>query len=99
VTIFLYVPAGCDFSWRFAARRFRIALVRSGLPHRLRAIRPRFSQRAGGGLRPPALAIVLSVIFIVMAQEHAAVPPTKSPKRRSVARRRKLREVSSSLVV
>jgi hypothetical protein len=80
VTILSLRPGGLRRQLRFAARRFRIALALGGVfligSSIIRLIFPS-GQAADFG--PPALAIVLSVIFIVMAQEPAAVPPTEKP--------------------
>ena len=80
VTILSIRPGGLRLQLRFAARRFRIALALGGAFLIASAIiRLVFPSGPVADFGPPALAIVLSVIFIVMAQEHAAVPPTEKP--------------------
>jgi hypothetical protein len=75
-TILSVRPGGLRRQLRFAARRFRIALALGGIFFIGSAIiRLFFSEGAVADFGPPALAIVLSVIFIVLAQEPAAVPP------------------------
>ena len=80
VTILSLRAGGLRLQLRFAARRFRIALALGGAFLIASAIiRLVFPSGPVADFGPPALAIVLSVIFIVMAQEPAAVPPTEKP--------------------
>jgi hypothetical protein len=80
VTILSLRPGGLRRQLRFAARRFRIALALGGAYLIASSIiRLVFPSGPVADFGPPALAIVLSVIFIVMAQEPAAVPPTEKP--------------------
>jgi hypothetical protein len=80
VTILSLRPGGLRRQLRFAARRFRIALALGGVfLIGSSIIRLVFPSGPGADFGPPALAIVLSVIFIVMAQEPAAAPPTEKP--------------------
>lgn len=80
VTILSLRPGGLRRQLRFAARRFRITLALGGAFLIASAIiRLVFPSGPVADFGPPALAIVLSVIFIVMSQEPAAVPPTEKP--------------------
>jgi hypothetical protein len=80
VTILSLRPGGLRRQLRFAARRFRIALALGGaFLIASSIIRLVFPNGPVADFGPPALAIVLSVIFIVMAQEPAAIPPTEKP--------------------
>ena len=75
-TILSLRPGGLRRQLRFAARRFRIALALGGVFFIGSAIiRLFFPGGAVGDFGPPSLAIVLSAIFIVLAQERATVPP------------------------
>jgi hypothetical protein len=80
VTILSLRRGGLRRQLRFAARRLRIALALGGaFLITSSIIRPAFPSGPVADFGPPALAIVLSVIFIVMAQEPAAIPPTEKP--------------------
>jgi len=80
VTILSLRPGGLRRQLRFAARRFRIALALGGVfligSSIVRLVFPR-GPVSDFGL--PALAIVLSAVFIVMAQEPPSVSPTEKP--------------------
>lgn len=77
-TILSIRPGGLRRQLRFAARRFRLALVLGGIfIIGSSIIRLVFPSGAVADFGPPALAIVLSAVFIVLAQEPAAVPPDK----------------------
>jgi hypothetical protein len=77
-TILSLRPGGLRRQLRFAARRFRIALVLGGIfIIGSSIVRLFFPTGAVADFGPPALAIVLSAVFIVLAQEPAAVPPDK----------------------
>jgi hypothetical protein len=77
-TILSLRPGGLRRQLRFAARRFRIALALGGIFFIGSAIiRLFFPEGAVADFGPPALAILLSAIFIVLAQEPAAVPPRR----------------------
>jgi len=79
-TILSLRPGGLRRQLRFAARRFRIALALGGMfLIGSSIVRLVFPSGPVADFGPPALAIVLSAIFIVMAQEPAAVPPTEKP--------------------
>jgi hypothetical protein len=72
VTILSLRPGGLRRQLRFAARRFRIALALGGIfLIGSSIIRLAFSSGVVADFGPPALAIVLSVVFIVLAQEPA----------------------------
>ena len=72
VTILSLRPGGLRRQLRFAARRFRIALALGGIfLIGSSIIRLVFSSGVVADFGPPALAIVLSVVFIVLAQEPA----------------------------
>jgi hypothetical protein len=77
-TILSLRPGGLRRQLRFAARRFRIALALGGVFLIGSAvIRVAFPSGPVADFGPAALAIVLSAVFIVLAQEPAAVPPEK----------------------
>jgi hypothetical protein len=84
VTILSLRPGGLRRQLRFAARRFRIALALGGtFLIGSSIIRLAFPSGAVADFGPPALAIALSAIFIVLAQEPGAVRPGSSePSRR-----------------
>jgi hypothetical protein len=74
-TILSLRPGGLRRQLRFAARRFRIALALGGIfLIGSSIIRIFFPTGLVADLGPPALAIVLSAVFIVLAQEPAKVP-------------------------
>jgi hypothetical protein len=83
-TILSLRPGGLRRQLRFAARRFRIALALGGIFFIGSAIiRIVFSEGPVADFGPPALALVLSGIFVVLSQEPAVVPPGSSePSRR-----------------
>ena len=75
-TILSLRPGGLRRQLRFAARRFRIALALGGIfLIGSSIIRLFFASGPVADFGPPALAIVLSAVFIVLAQEPAAAPP------------------------
>jgi len=75
-TILSLRPGGLRRQLRFAARRFRIALALGGIfLIGSSIIRLVFPNGAVADFGPAALAIVLSAVFVVLAQEPAAVPP------------------------
>jgi hypothetical protein len=77
-TILSLRPGGLRRQLRFAARRFRIALALGGIfLIGSSIIRLVFPDGAVADFGPPALAIVLSAVFIVLAQEPVAAPPGK----------------------
>jgi hypothetical protein len=72
-TILSLRPGGLRRQLRFAARRFRIALALGGIFFIGSAIiRVVFPSGAAADFGPPALAIALSAIFIVLAREPTA---------------------------
>ena len=78
-TILSLRPGGLRRQLRFAARRFRIALVLGGIfIIGSSIIRLAFPSGAVADFGPPALAIALSAVFIVLAQEPSSVPPGPS---------------------
>ena len=71
-TILSLRPGGLRRQLRFAARRFRIALALGGIfLIGSSIIRLVFPDGVVADFGPPALAIVLSAFFIVLAQEPA----------------------------
>ena len=79
-TILSLRPGGLRRQLRFAARRFRIALALGGIfVIGSAVIRLAFPDGAVADFGPPALAVILSAVFIVLAQEPAAVTPTDKP--------------------
>jgi hypothetical protein len=79
-TILSLRPGGLRRQLRFAARRFRIALALGGIfLIGSSIVRVFFSSGPLADFGPPALAVVLSAVFIVLAQEPAAVTPTDKP--------------------
>jgi hypothetical protein len=77
-TILSLRPGGLRRQLRFAARRMRIALALGGIfLIGSSIIRLAFPNGAVADFGPPALAIVLSAVFIVLAQEPATIPPDK----------------------
>jgi hypothetical protein len=78
VTILSLRPGGLRRQLRFAARRFRVALALGGVfLVGSSVIRIAFPSGPVADLGPPALAIVLSAVFIVLTQEPAPEPPEK----------------------
>jgi len=78
VTILSLRPGGLRRQLRFAARRFRVALALGGVfLVGSSFVRIAFPSGPVADLGPPALAIVLSAVFIVLAQEPAPEPPEK----------------------
>jgi hypothetical protein len=79
-TILSLRPGGLRRQLRFAARRFRIALALGGIfLIGSSIVRVFFSSGPVADFGPPALAVVLSAVFIVLAQEPAAATPTDKP--------------------
>jgi hypothetical protein len=78
VTILSLRPGGLRRQLRFAARRFRVALALGGIfLVGSSFVRIAFPSGPVADLGPPALAIVLSAVFIVLTQEPAPEPPEK----------------------
>ena len=79
-TILSLRPGGLRRQLRFAARRFRIALALGGIfLIGSSIVRVFFSSGPVADFGPPTLAVVLSAVFIVLAQEPAADTHTDKP--------------------
>jgi hypothetical protein len=80
VTVLSLRPGGIRRQLRFAARRFRIVLALAGIFLLGSAIiRLAFPNNAVADWGPPALALVLGVMFVVLAQDPAATPSSTPP--------------------
>lgn len=82
ITILSLRPGGIRRQLRFAARRLRLALILGGIYVAATTIaRIVFPDGAIAEWGPPALALVLAVVFVVLGQEPAASaapgPPTR----------------------
>ncbi len=80
VTILSLRPGGIRQQLRFAARRFRIVLALGGI-FLLGSSIIRIFLRDGAVVDwgPPALALVLGGVFVVLAQDPAAAPSRTRP--------------------
>ena len=87
VTILSLRPGGIRRQIRFVARRFRIGLALGGVFLLGSSVfRVAFPDGAVADFGPPALALVLGVVFVVLAQDPAATssrphPPAPEPSR------------------
>ena len=80
VTVLSLRPGGIRRQLRFAARRFRIVLALGGVfLVGSSIIRIFFRDGAVADWGPPALALVLGGVFVVLAQDPAAVPSSTHP--------------------
>ena len=80
VTILSLRPGGIRRQLRFAARRFRIVLALGGIFLLGSSItRLFFPDGAVADWGPPALALVLGVVFVVLAQDPTATPSSTHP--------------------
>jgi hypothetical protein len=80
VTVLSLRPGGIRRQLRFAARRFRIVLALGGiLLLGSSIIRIFFRDGAVADWGPPALALVLGGVFVVLAQDPAAAPSSTPP--------------------
>ena len=80
ISILSLRPGGLRRQLRFAARRFRIVLALGGIfLLGSSIIRIFFSNGAVADWGPPALALVLGGVFVVLAQDPAATPSTTHP--------------------
>ncbi|MDQ2942603.1 MAG: hypothetical protein M3R21_02910 [Candidatus Dormibacteraeota bacterium] len=76
LTILSLRPGGIRRQLRFAARRFRIMLVLGGIfLAGSSIIRLAFPEGAMADFGPPALAIVLAGVFLVLGQDPASAKP------------------------
>jgi len=80
ISILSLRPGGLRSQLRFAARRFRIVLALGGVfLLGSSIIRIFFANGAVADWGPPALALVLGGVFVVLAQDPAATPSTTHP--------------------
>jgi hypothetical protein len=80
VTILSLRPGGIRQQLRFAARRFRIVLALGGIfLLGSSIIRIFFRDGAVADWGPPALALVLGALFVVLAQEPATAASSTHP--------------------
>jgi hypothetical protein len=80
VTVLSLRPGGIRRQLRFAARRFRIVLALGGIfLLGSSIIRIFFRDGAVADWGPPALALVLGGVFVVLAQDPAAAPSSTPP--------------------
>lgn len=82
LTILSLRPGGLRRQLSFAARRFRIALLLGGLyVVASTLIRIFFSQGWVADYGPPAVALVLGAVFIVVGRDPAPAPDAPRPSR------------------
>src|ERR1700737_548227 len=87
VTILSLRPGGIRRQIRFVARRFRIGLALGGVFLLGSAlIRLAFPEGAVADFGPPVLALVLGVVFVVLAQDPAATSSGALPPAPEVPR-------------
>jgi hypothetical protein len=80
ISILSLRPGGIRRQLRFAARRFRIVLALGGIfLLGSSIIRIFFRDGAVADWGPPALALVLGAVFVVLAQDPAAAPSSTHP--------------------
>ncbi len=80
MTILSLRPGGLRRQLRFAARRFRIVLALGGIfLLGSSIIRLAFPNGAVADWGPPALALVLGGVFVVIAQDPGATPSSAPP--------------------
>jgi hypothetical protein len=83
LTILSLRPGGIRRQIRFAARRFRIMLVLGGIfLAGSSIIRLAFPEGWAADFGPPALAIVLAGVFLVVGQDPATAEPPSEHSRR-----------------
>ena len=76
LTILSLRPGGMRRQLRYAARRFRIMLVLGGIFLACSSIiRLAFPEGAVADFGPPAVAIVLAGVFLVLGQDPASAKP------------------------
>ena len=81
VTVLSLRPGGLRRQLRFAARRFRIVLVLGGIyVIGSSIIRAAFSQGPVADYAPPALAIALAAVFMVVGRDPATTDPGPGPR-------------------
>lgn len=82
LTVLSLRPGGLRRQLSFAARRFRIALILGGLyVLASTVIRVFFSQGWVADYGPPAVALVLGAVFVVVGRDPAPAPETPRPSR------------------
>lgn len=80
LTILSLRPGGIRRQLRFAARRFRIMLVLGGIfLMGSSIIRLAFPDGVVADFGPPALAMVLAGVFLVLGQDPESSPPARLP--------------------
>jgi hypothetical protein len=80
VTVLWQRPGGLRRQLWFAARRFRLVLALGGIfLLGTSIIRLAFPNGAVADWGPPALALVLGGVFVVLAQDPAATPSSAPP--------------------
>ena len=82
MTILSLRPGGLRRQLRFAARRFRLALILGGVYVLvITVVRIVFSEGLVADWGPPALALVLVVIFLILGQDPATPTEPQRPSR------------------
>lgn len=80
VTVLSLRPGGIRRQLRFAARRFRIVLALGGIfLLGSSIIRLFFREGAVADWGPPAIALILGGVFMLLAQDPAATPSSTHP--------------------